>query len=259
MSYAAVASQKPVRLPAGQTTDWPWQPLADCGNGNPFFYHQVQDDFDSSLTTSIWTQNKTGNGTVAHTAGDGGLALFTTNSSTPLATDYCAIQLPAASFSFTQPKKLFFLARLQVSDAVNAAFVAGLMDSQANPFVSPTDGLYFLKASGSSSNLILRSMIGSVSTDLAIPTSAYALVNNTNIDLGWYVDRNGGVHAFVGAQLVGFIPQSGSGAANPARGPAAASTPTLTAANLNVTLGVLSGTASSKTMTADFVTAQKER
>ena len=256
----SVASQPPVRLPAGQTTDWPWQPLADCGNGNPFFYHGVQDDFDSSLTTSIWTQNKTGNGTVAHTAGDGGLALFTTNTSTPAGTDYVDIQLPAASFTFTQPKKSFFLARLQVSDVVNAAFIAGLVDTQANPFVSPTDGLYFLKASGASNNLILRSMVGSANTDLAIPTSAYSLVNNTNIDLGWYVDRKGTVHAFVGNQLVGFIPQSGSGTLTPpSRGACAAFTPTLTTANLNVTLGVLSGTASSKTMTADFVTAQKER
>ncbi|MDR8026495.1 hypothetical protein KPA93_25060 [Burkholderia cenocepacia] len=255
----AVASQPPVRLPAGQTTDAPWQPLADCGAGNPFFYHGVQDDFDSSLTTSIWTQSKTGNGSVAHTAGDGGLALFTTNSSTPVGTDYAAIQLPAASFTFTKPKKFFFLARLQVSDAVNAGFIAGLVDSQANPFVSPTDGLYFLKASGAANNLILRSMVGSANTDLAIPTSAYSLANNTNIDLAFAIDRNGNVGAYVGGQLVGFIPQSGVGSVNPSRGACAKFAPTLTTANLNLTLGVLSGTASSKTMTADFVTAQKER
>lgn len=255
----AVASQPPVRLPAGQTTDAQWQPFADNGNGNPFFYHAVADDFDSSLTTSIWTQNKTGNGTVAHTAGDGGVALFTTNSSTPLATDYVDIQLPAASFTFATPKKFFFLARLQVSDVVNAAFIAGLVDTQVNPFVTPTDGLYFLKASGASNNLILRSMKSSANTDLAIPTSAYALANNTNIDLAFAIDRNGNVGAYVGSQLVGFVPQSGVGSVNPSRGACAKFAPSLTTANLNLTLGVLSGTASSKTMAADFVTAQKER
>ena len=61
-------SPKPVRTPAGSTTDAPFGPLADCGMGNPFFYHQFFDDFDAYLTTGaagIWTQTKTGNGSIA--------------------------------------------------------------------------------------------------------------------------------------------------------------------------------------------------
>lgn len=256
-----MANQPPVRNAAGATTDTVYQPLADCGAGNPFFYHTVADDFDSTLTTGIWTQNKTGNGTVAHTAGDGGLALFTTNSTTPVGTDYAGLQLPAADFSFTPGKKLFFLTRLQLADAVNAAFVAGLVDTQANPFTAVNDGLYFSKASGAANNLQLLSVKGGVATALAIPASAYSLANGVNIDLAFYVDRNANVYAYVGAQLVGFIPTSGTGTAvPPARGGRAASfAPALTTAVLNPTLAIQSGTATSKTMLADFITVMKER
>lgn len=261
----AAPSQVPVRYPSGVSTDPPYGPLANFGMPNPFFYHLVNDDFDQEITENGYTKTTTGNGTIALAAGDGGLALFTTNSSAPAGGDIASIQLPAAGFTFTAGKKHFFLCRAQLADVVNPDFVAGLMNTTATPF-APTDGLYFLKATGSSTNLILRSRNASVNTDLAIPAAAYTLANNVNIDLGWYVDRNQNVYAFVGGQLVGWIPQSGSGAVNaagvsilPVLGPVASFQPALTAATLNQTLGIDSGTASSKTMTADFIMTAKER
>lgn len=255
----AAASQSPVRFPAGVSTDFPFQPLANFGNENPFMYATLEDDFYNSLgAAGAWTATKTGNGTIAHTAGAGGLALFTTNSTTPAGTDICSIQAPAAGFAFASMKKAFFLARLQLSSATNAAFLAGLIQTTTTPF-TVTDGLYFLKASGAANNLILRSTVGSVNTDLTIPTSAYTLANNTNIDLGFHVDRAGNVYAFVGSQLVGFMPQSGTGSSTPPRGGVAAFAPTLTTANLNLTAAIQSGTAASSTMTLDFLMASVER
>lgn len=250
----------PVRFTSGVTTDPVWGPLGQYGMRNPFFYHEVEDDFDSSLgVTGAWTQTKTGNGTIAHTAGDGGLGLFTTNSSTPAAGDVCSIQLPAASFAFAAGKKFFFLTRLKLSSAANNGLLCGLIQTTATPF-TVTDGLYFLKATGSASNLILRSTVSSVNTDLTIPTSAYTLADATNIDLGFYYDGKTGVYATVGSQLVGYIPQSGVGSLTPpVKSPNAFFAPTLTTANLNLTLALQSGTASSKTMTADFILAAKER
>lgn len=249
-------SQVPVRYPSGMTTDQPWQCLANYGFRNPFMYHEWEDDFDGlPSATGVYTATKTNAGTIAATAGDGGLLLFTTDA---LATDTCAIQLPTASFVLNAGKKCFFLTRIKVSSAANTAFEAGLIQTTTTAF-TVTDGVYFTKATGSASNLILRSTVGSANTDLTIPTAAYTLADNTFIDLGFYIDRNGQINAFVDSQLVGWIPQSGTGTTLPNRGPVGTFSPTLTTATLNLTLAVKSGTASAKTMTSDFVMVAQER
>ena len=255
-------SQVPVRYPSGVSTDGPFRVLANYGFRNPFFYHEWEDDFD--VLNAAYVKTATGTGTVAPVAGDGGQLLFTTNGTTPLATDIAALQLPAASFSFTAGKKSFFLARIQLADATNAAFLAGLIQTTATPF-TVTDGLYFSKASGSTA-VTLISAVGSVLTTLALPSSYATMANNTWIDVGWYVDRNQNVKAFIGYPLVGYALQSGTGPVNssgvtvtPFPGPNASFAPTLTGANLNFTVALQSGTASSKTMLADFGMAAKER
>lgn len=246
----------PVRYTSGISTDPKWGPLADFGQPNPLTYHSFVDDFDYATgITGYYTATKTGNGTIAQTAGDGGLALFTTNSSTPAAGDVCSLQLPVASFKPATTKKLFFLTRLQLSSAANNGLLCGFIQTTVTPF-TVVDGLYFLKATGSASNLILRSTVASVNTDLTIPTAAYTLADATYIDLGFYYDGRGTVSAFVGSSLVSSPPQAQLYAA---RSPMAAFSPTLTTANLNLTLALQSGTASSKTMTADFLLAAKER
>ena len=257
----AAPSQGPNRYPNGFTSDPVYGPLGQMGMQNPFFYHLWSDDFDQEIAESGYTKTTTGNGTVALAAGDGGLALFTTNTSTPATTDIASIQLPVAGFTFTAGKKSFFLTRVQSSDMTNAAILAGLIQTTTTPF-TVTDGIYFYKASGAAS-LVLITTVGSVPTSLTIPTSAYSLANNVNVDLGFYVDRKQNIYAFVGAQLVGYLPQQGTGSTVPSGAVAAIQqtiTPTtLTTANLNPTLAIQSGTASSKTMAADFLLAAKER
>lgn len=260
---ALPSSPTPTRLPAGSSTDQPYGPLADSGMCNPFFYHQFYDDFDALLgATGIWTVSKTSTGTAAHTPGDGGLALLTTAAAN---NDAVSLQLPAASFVLPQGagagKKSFFLVRLQLSDVTASAFVAGLVNTTATPFTggSITDGLYFQKSSGGTV-LNLISVIGSVVTTTALPTAAYSLVNATNIDLGYYVDRQGTVQIFTAPNMVGYVPQSGTGSVAPVRGVVQrVSGLSLTTANLNVTLGVQAGAVAVKTLTSDFILAQKER
>lgn len=265
---SVVPSPPPVRCTSGSTSDYPFGPLADCGIGNPVFYHQFYDDFDNSLgATGLWTVSAGGAGTVASTSGDGGLALFTTAGANG---NFESIQTPAAGFTLPQGvlagKKEFFLTRLQLSDVTNSAFIAGLISINATPFTAVADGVWFSKASGGTV-LNINSAIGSVVTTTAIPVSAFTLANAVNIDLGWYIDRNGNLNAFVGAQLVGYITQSGTGAVNSA---GVSLVPTLgrcvsvagltfSTANLAPTLAVQTGAVAVKTMTVDFVVAAKER
>jgi hypothetical protein len=60
--------------------------------------------------------------------------------------------------------------------------------------------------------------------------------------------------------MVGYVPQSGTGAALPTRGKVQSIlAPSLTAANLTPTLAINETATANKTMTVDFHLAQKER
>lgn len=257
----SVASQPPVRQPSGATTDPQWGPLADDGMGNPFFYHAFQDDFDNALNTGatgLYTITQGGTSPVIHTAGDGGLALFTTGA---VAGNFGEIQLPAASFTVnSQPKKVFYMLRTQLAAATTAAFVGGLVNTNTTPFSGGiTDGVWFSKAAGSTQLNINTAVSGTVVTT-AVTGANFA--NATNMDMAFYITRLGDVLVFFGSQLVGYIPQSGSGTLTPPQpGPALRLTaPSLPSANLNLTLAVSNGsTAAATTMTADFHMAHKER
>lgn len=253
-------TQPPVRNPNGQTTDFPWGPFADNGNGNPAFYHQVFDDFDSTLntgSTGIWIASKTSTGTVAHTPGDGGLALFTTAATIG---DSISIQAPTAAFTYTAGKKLFFEVRLQLSDISLSSFQLGLIQTTTTP-ATVTDGIYFSKASGST-QIYLNSVVSSVVTQIAIPAAAFnPFANATFFELAFYVNRKGEILAFAGTQLVGWIPESGTGLLTLSnRGVLGRLTSTtITTVNLNPTMAFQAGAAVVKTGTVDFVCVAKER
>jgi len=257
----APASPSPGRNTSGWTSDPPYGPMADSGYGNPAFYHSFFDDFDNSFgAAGLYTVSAGGAGSVAHTAGDGGLALFTTAAANG---NFESIQLPAASFTLPQGalagKKLFYLTRLQLGDINASAFIAGLTNITATPFAGIADGIYFTKASGGTV-LNIVSAVGSTLTTTPIPVGAYNFVNATNIDLGFYIDRQGNLNAFVSPNMVGFVPQSGTGTTLPTRGRVlTVSGLTLSAANLSPILGVQTGAVAAKTMTVDFHCAQKER
>jgi hypothetical protein len=251
-------SQAPQRCTSGSTSDAAWQPLADDGQGNPFFYHGFQDDFDNALSSAgLYTITNVNSGTVAHTAGDGGLALFTTGIA---AGNSEQIQLPAASFSLTLGKKLFYLTRIQLAAATTSAFFAGLINTTSTIFPSGvTDGIYFSKAAGST-QLVINSNVGGVNVSANVANANFA--NGVNMDMAFYLNRQGDVLAFAAGQLVGYIPSAGTGANTPPQaGPnTRLIAPPLTGVNLNLTMAVSNGaTAAATTMTSDFHLAHKER
>ncbi len=253
----AQPSQVPARFTSGVSVDYPHSLFGHMGIPNPFFYQMWADDFHTLLTE--YTATKTGNGTIATSAGAGGRLTFTTNSSTPAGGDLCSIQLPSAAFVLVAGKKAFFACRLQLSSATNAAFRVGLVQTTTTPFTA-TDGIYIDKATGSLTNINLVSVVSSTATTVAIPTTAYTLANSTYIDVGWYLDRSGTINAFVGDQLVGWLPQAGTGTGVGNRGAVAASTPTsLPSATLNPTVAIASGTAASSSMIVDFAMVSMER
>lgn len=256
----AVASPLPAGFVAGVSLDQPWQPLAECGADNPFFYHSWADDYDPYRSTDYTVYN-TGTGAVpaAAAAGDGGLVTFTTG------TTAGAVGLQRAIASFTvnsQPKKVFFECRLKMSAWATAGVtgVFGLIQTSASTPGTVTDGVYFtLSAAGA---LAINSAVGSVITTVVIPASAYTLTNGQSTDMAFYINRNGDVLAFVDSALVGYITQNLTGTAgNPnGSGPVARIVaPSLTTANLTPTAALTQAGTTAITGTLDFMQAQKER
>jgi hypothetical protein len=219
-------------------------------------YSTWADDF--MFLNAAYTATKTNAGTIAATAFAGGALLFTTDA---LAGDQCSLQLPAAQTNFPSGKKVFYACRLRSNSISGAAITAGLIQTTTTPG-TVTDGIWFSKASGSLTNLSINTAVGSAIVTTAIPTSAYTLANNTDIDLSFHLDRVGNISVFVGQPLFGYVEQSGGGTTLPTRGRCLRLVlPSLPAStvNLNPTLAIASGTAGAKTMTADFAMASVER
>lgn len=259
---AQPASPTPTRTgPGGISTDTPYGLFADLGFPSLLDYFVDVDDTLFSLgITGAWTKSATTTGTAVPTAGDGGRGLFSTAAAN---NDAISIQRPVANITLPQGtlagKKAFFTASFQLSDITASAFIVGLCNITATPLTAVADGLYFQKSAGSTTvNLI--SVIGSAATTLALPAAQVPLANATDIDLGWYLDRYGNVNAYAGGNLYGFVPQSGTGASVPPRGRIAQMlAPTLTTANLSITIAIAAGAVAIKTLNLDAVFAAKER
>ncbi len=248
-------SSSPFRLAAGFTQDQSWQPLGLLGTPDPLFYSETYDDFNF-YQAGRYTVTNTGNGTVAGTPLDGGAIIFTTNSLTPAATDISAIQPDNANLTLSSTLKWAFLCRVQTSDATNAALNLGLIQKTATPF-TVTDGVYFGKASGATYPTF--SVVGGSTVQATVSLDGIvAFANNTYLDLGFTYDGRGNLLVFAGSNLIGQKNNQNTAVLGPvARLDLSALT--LTTAVLAQSLAIESGTASSKTMTADFFYGAKER
>jgi hypothetical protein len=253
----------PVRFPGGISNAAPWQMFAGMGVENPFFYHQFYDDFDTVPSTSIgWTVTGTAPAGVA----DGGTVVLTT-AATSLST--AEIQRTEVSFQPVAGKKLYFVARITLSDIVNAAFVAGLMPVTTTPFTPPANGIWISKAS-SSSTINLNVANASTVTTVAFPATALTLANAVSFDVGFEVQGTGPagtaptIRGSLAPSLVSYVPQSGNGSANSTnRSPnivvSGVTLSTLQATVLAPVVAVQTGNSSILTATVDFVGAFRER
>lgn len=243
----------PVRFTSGFTQDASWQPLGAIGIPNPFFYAAFQDDF-LPYQSGKYTVTATG-GSVAQTTsnGTGGRILFTTGATSG---NFAEIQMDGDGFSYTAGKKFVYLTRIQVADITNTEVIAGLIDSTATPFSAVTDGIYFYKAAAGTS-IQLRAVTGSTLVGSATITGA--LTANTDIDLGFYVDRSGNIKAFYGHNLIGQQSQNTATLGPDTAIRASTLTGALTTAALYSTLAVAAGTAAAQTMVSDFLFSAQER
>lgn len=201
-------------------------------------------------TAADWTVSNTGvTPTNALAAESGGVLLNTTTAG---ATDATFLQLVTAGFKLVAGKQAFFKARIKQSDATNSDIYAGMIQTSATPLAA-NDGLYFFKATGATT-WVLRSSVGGVNTDTAIPTSLVA-ANATYVEVGFRYD---------GSDLLAYFnSQIGTATFDPTVNNrsfvAKVVAPTLTAVLLAPSFGIRNGAAAIKTMSIDYVLASFER
>jgi len=223
------------RFPNGVTNVGEDSPFADLTMPAPTKFHTYYEDFDYYVAAN-WTVTETQAGaTQALTDGDGGLLLIT---NTAADDDLVSLQKVGESYRFASGKELFFEARLKVSDATQSDVVIGLQITDTTP-LDVSDGVFFIKADGSTSVSLLVEKDGTATTTSSVATMA----NNTFISLGFYYDGASSIQYFVdgvvkGTSVTTNLPDD---------------------EDMTVTIALQNGEAVAKTMTVDYVFVAKER
>jgi hypothetical protein len=200
-------------------------------------WHRFVTDFDR-YAAGDWTITRTGSGTTALTALDGG-AILITNAAAD--NDNSFFQLPVGTFRWQSGKRLFFKTRFKVSDATQSDIAIGLQVIDTTP-LDVTDGIFFLK-DDDSPNLFFR-VEKSNTVTAAATTAIGALANDTFVTLAFYYEPSDGrVQFFINDVLIGARPTT--------------NIPDTT--DLSVSFGLQNGSAAARTMTLDYVFAAQER
>jgi hypothetical protein len=223
---------QPSNLPGGISTAMKGKPLGNWAYPDPIKWHSYWNDFDT-YAAGDWTVTETqGSATQATVSGNGGL-LALVNSGTE--NDINAIRGQTA-FIPDPAKGAVFVCRFKVSNATESDVIVGLVDTFTG--FDPAEGLYFVKADGSTSVSLVLEKASTTTTLAAVATMA----NDTFIELAW-VYTGTRVEVYVNGNLV-----------------AAQTTLTnLPTAVTGVGMGVANGDGNPRTLTVDYVLASVER
>jgi hypothetical protein len=223
------------RFPNGLTNVSESNSLADLGMPSPTKFHTFMEDFDY-YAAADWTVTETDSGaTQALTDGDGGWLLVT---NTAADNDLVGIQKKGESFRFASGKKLFFEARFKVSDATQSDLAIGLQITDTTP-LDITDGVFFIKADGSTSVSFVVEKNNTATTTTAVATMA----NDTFITLGFNYDGGSSIQYCVNGVVVGT----------------SVTTNLPDDEDLTISFAIQNGEAVAKTMTVDYILCSKER
>lgn len=238
----------------GVTNAGPHEALGSIGTMDPTKYHILFEDF-YRYTSSDWVVTETdAAATQALTSGDGGLLLLT---NTAGASDLIGMQWAGGAgsvvptFRWEASKRLAVGVRFRTNDATNTSIAAGLYVADTTPIASaPSDGIYFLKASGGTS-FVAR--VGK-SSNYTVSSSFGTLSNNTYVELVMvYLGMPRTVDGVTYYDFLCFLnnAQVASVAATSSTAP--------DTADLALSFALQNAEAAAKTMTVDWIFAIKER
>jgi len=151
---------------------------------------------------------------------------------------YSNVSTASEIFTLESGKKLWFKAKLKISDTGESDFIMGLQSADTTPLTSPVDAVWW-KSDDGDDYLDFGMYAGSVSTlaDTALAT----LTDSTYFTVGFYFDGVDTMSYFYNDTLMGT------------------STATYPTAAMTVSFGVQNGSAAARTMTVDYICCVKER
>lgn len=223
----------PTRFPGGLNISRPNVFGGTLNQPYSMLFHTYENDFDNYVAGD-WTVTETQAGaTQAIIDGDGGLLRLGNSAADD---DLNAIQLSKETFRFAVGKKLWFAARLTVSDATQSDFVAGLQITDTTP-LAVTDGVYFIKADGSTTiNLV-------VIKDSTSTTTAVGTATTSAIELAYYYNGKDAIEAYVNGVKVAT----------------SVTTNLPDDEDLTISFAIQNGEAAAKNLDIDYVYVSKER
>jgi hypothetical protein len=215
------------------------QPLGMMGQLDPTKFHTFFDDFDKYVSGD-WTITEVDGGvdgadSIALGNVDGGALVILNNDADD---DSEFLQKKGESFLLVAGKKLWFKARLKVSDATQSDFVMGLQITDTTP-LAVSDGIFFQKDDGDA-NLDIHVVKNSTATDSA---GVGTVVSDTFIEMAFYYNGVDAIEVFVDDVKVATL----------------AVTNLPDDEELTVSFGVQNGEAAAKSMTVDYIFVAKER
>jgi hypothetical protein len=200
--------------------------------------HVFFDDFDK-FAAADWTvttvEAGAGSATEALANEDGGVLLITNDSAD---NDSDFFQKVGESFKFEAGHRLWFGARIKVSDATESDWVMGLQITDTTP-LAVSDGVFFRKDDGDAAIDFVVTKDSAATTSTAVGQCADA----TWVVLGFVYDGVGKITPYI------------NGAA---KAPVAV-TNLPNDEELTISFGIQNGAAAAKTMSVDYVYAAKER
>lgn len=210
---------------------------------DPSSAHVWFDDFDS-YTAGDWviTTVEAGTGAATEAIGnlDGGI-LVVTNDDADDDSDFFQWAGGAGAvketFTFEDGKALWFKARFKVSDATQSDVVIGLQVTDTAP-LAVSDGVYFLKADGTTS----MSLLATASSTSSTATGAATLADDTYITVGFYYDGGSNIFAFANDVRSGVLPVTN-----------------MPTTELTISWGIQNGSAGAKVMSVDYIFVAKAR
>ena len=223
----------PVRFTFGATTvasdkplgQLPVQDPVHSGSAADLAVQVFSDDFH--VLSSSWGLTGVGTPTAALGSDQGGAVVLTT---TTTSADSALLTLAGKAFKFVSGQKAWGCFRVKLGDASASSMLVGLADAAA-----PDNGLYFSKASGSTTvNLVAE--VATVQTTIA---AGVKTANTSYMELGWYYNGSE-LQVFVDGVLKTRV------------------TPTLPTVVLTPVLQVVTGAAAAKTLTVDFAVVSDE-
>lgn len=228
----------PVRYSSGVNNLAPTHPLNMMPMQHPGRVHTFFDDFDK-FAAGDWTITTTeagaGNASEALTNENHGVLLITNDDAD---NDADFFQKVGESFKFVAGKKLFFEARIKVSDATQSDFVMGLQITDTTP-LAVSDGVFFRKDDGDANLDFVVTKNSTATTATAIATVSDA----TYLIVAFYYDGASEIQYAVNDVVLGT----------------SVTTNLVDDEELTISFGIQNGEAVAKTMSVDYILCVSER